>query len=131
MNHQASDQARGSRRHFLAANAMSVSSVALAWLASREVCAEVKKPNLEQQTFDTTPKAPPGEPRAKAMISLWMQGGPSHHDLFDPKPAMAKTTAKPFPVRSSTTTPPKQAQKYSRPRGNSKLAVPAGWSFPN
>ena len=97
MNHQASDQARGSRRHFLAANAMSVSSVALAWLASREVCAEVKKPNLEQQTFDTTPKAPPGEPRAKAMISLWMQGGPSHHDLFDPKPAMAKHDGKAFP----------------------------------
>lgn len=97
MNHQASDQKRGSRRHFLAANAMSVSSVALAWLASRDAYAEVKKPNLEQPTFDTTPKTPPGEPRAKAMISLWMQGGPSHHDLFDPKPEMAKHDGKPFP----------------------------------
>ena len=30
-------------------------------------------------------------PRAKAMISMFMQGGPSHIDLFDPKPELDKT----------------------------------------
>jgi hypothetical protein len=81
----------------LASGALNVSSIALAWMASQEARAEVKKPDLEQPTFDTKPKTPPGEPKAKAMISLWMQGGPSHHDLFDPKPEMAKHDGKPFP----------------------------------
>jgi hypothetical protein len=31
------------------------------------------------------------------LISLWMQGGPSHHDMFDPKPEMARYDGKPFP----------------------------------
>ena len=31
------------------------------------------------------------------MISLWMQGGPSQLDLFDPKPEMAKYDGQPFP----------------------------------
>ncbi|MCH8922910.1 MAG: DUF1501 domain-containing protein [Planctomycetes bacterium] len=34
---------------------------------------------------------------AKAMISLFMQGGPSHLDLFDPKPQMARWHGKSFP----------------------------------
>jgi hypothetical protein len=39
---------------------------------------------------DTTPKPPHGAPRARAIIQLCMQGGPSQVDLFDPKPALAK-----------------------------------------
>ena len=97
MNHPHDSYGQGSRRHFLASNAISVSSVALAYLASREARAEAKKPNLTQETFDTQPKTPPGEPKAKAMISLWMQGGPSHHDMFDPKPAMAQYDGQVFP----------------------------------
>lgn len=82
----------------LASGAMSVSSVALAWLLKQEeVCAESKKPNLERQTFDTTPKQTHAPARADAMISLWMQGGPSHHDMFDPKPEMKKWDGKAFP----------------------------------
>ncbi|MEI7533199.1 MAG: DUF1501 domain-containing protein [Verrucomicrobiae bacterium] len=30
--------------------------------------------------------AAPGSPRAKAVIQIWMWGGPSHLDIFDPKP---------------------------------------------
>src|SRR5262249_15271251 len=43
------------------------------------------------------PKDPHYRPRATAMISLFMQGGPSHVDLLDPKPLMAKYDGKPFP----------------------------------
>jgi hypothetical protein len=56
-----------------------------------------KKPPLEPVVYDTLPKEPHHPPRAKAMISLWMQGGPSHLDLFDPKPGMAKYDGQPFP----------------------------------
>ena len=86
------------RRHFNAASAMSVGSVALSWLLNREeASAELKKPALEKQSFDTIPKVPAATPGASAMISLWMQGGPSHHDMFDPKPEMAKYDGQQFP----------------------------------
>ena len=36
-------------------------------------------------------------PRAKRVIFLFMAGGPSHVDLFDPKPQLVKDTGKPLP----------------------------------
>ena len=36
------------------------------------------------------PKAPHFKPRAKAVIHLFMHGGVSHVDTFDPKPELAK-----------------------------------------
>ncbi len=41
-------------------------------------------------TFDTKPKNPHLRPRAKAVIQLFQNGGPSQVDLFDPKPALDK-----------------------------------------
>jgi hypothetical protein len=78
---------------------MGISQVALAWLLQQDgrLLAAPEQPPLEPLTFDTLPKQPHHRPRARAMISLWMQGGPSHHDLFDPKPGMAKYDGKPFP----------------------------------
>lgn len=85
------DQRLSSRRHFLSQNAMGLGSVALAWLLKQEgLLAAEDRPELEQKTFDLTPKIPHQEPQAKAMISLWMQGGPSHVDLFDPKPVLTR-----------------------------------------
>ena len=89
---------QSTRRHFTASSAMSVGSVALAWLLNREdAAAELKKPNLQKTTFDTAPTSQTLQPQATAMISLWMQGGPSHHDMFDPKPEMAKYDGQQFP----------------------------------
>lgn len=87
-----------SRRHFLSNGATAAASVALATLLKRDgLLAAPAKPDFEPKTFDTLPKQPHYEPQAKAMISLWMQGGPSHHDMFDPKPVLAKLDGKPFP----------------------------------
>ncbi len=36
-------------------------------------------------------------PRAKQVIYLFMHGGPSHVDLFDPKPALTKYAGQPLP----------------------------------
>ncbi len=43
-------------------------------------------------------QAPHFAPRAKSVIFLFMYGGPSHVDLFDPKPALAKWHGQPIPV---------------------------------
>ncbi len=89
---------QSTRRHFAASSAMSVGSVALSWLLYREqASAELKKPDLQKRTFDTVPQTPLVQSQATAMISLWMQGGPSHHDMFDPKPEMAKYDGQQFP----------------------------------
>lgn len=44
------------------------------------------------------PHAPHFAPKAKAVIFLFMYGGPSHVDLFDPKPELAKYHGKAIPV---------------------------------
>ena len=43
------------------------------------------------------PKAPHFPARAKHVISLFMQGGPSHIDTFDPKPILAQRHGQPLP----------------------------------
>jgi hypothetical protein len=92
------DLDRSTRRHFLAVNALGIGSVALAWLLNEDgLLAEPARPELEQRHFDLTPKTPHALPQARAMISLFMQGGPSHLDLFDPKPLLAKYNGQTFP----------------------------------
>jgi hypothetical protein len=86
------------RRHFLAGSAMGLGSLALAWLLNEEQArAEPVKPELERRSFDLKPKPPHRPARARAMISLFMQGGPSHLDLFDPKPEMVRYDGQKFP----------------------------------
>ena len=65
-----------------------------------------EKPPLERQHFDTRPKQPHHRPRATAMISLFMGGGPSHLDLFDPEAAAGQVRRQALsrPARSNTTT---------------------------
>lgn len=87
-----------SRRQFLSNCTFGLSTVALGHLLQQDrLLAAPAKPDLERQSFDLSQKTPVEQPKAKAMISLFMQGGPSHHDLFDPKPEMAKWHLKPFP----------------------------------
>ena len=55
-----------------------------------------QKPVLKPLTHDLLPKVPPAPVQAKAMISMFMLGGPSQIDLFDPKPALYKWHGKSF-----------------------------------
>jgi hypothetical protein len=43
---------------------------------------------------DLSPRRPHYAPRARAVIQLFMHGGPSHVDLLDPKPLLAKYDGK-------------------------------------
>src|SRR5437899_377653 len=44
------------------------------------------------------PKEPHFKPTAKSVIWLFMEGGPSHIDLFDPKPTLEKLAGQPMPA---------------------------------
>jgi hypothetical protein len=98
---------------------MGLGGVALAWLMNRELLAEPAKPSLEEPIFDLRPKRPHQPPRATAMISLFMQGGPSHIDLCDPKPALEKWDGKEFPGTI----------QYDFPDQASRTVLASPWKF--
>lgn len=110
-----------SRRHFLAKNAMGVSSLATAWLLNRDnLLAAAAKPMLETVTHDLLPKSPIAEPQAKAMISIFTGGGPSHLDLFDYKPELEKYAGKQFPGKDI---------KYDNAGQATSIVLPTKWKF--
>jgi hypothetical protein len=87
-----------SRRDFLARNAFGIGALALGSLlrdeqARADVPAFLKHP----PHTDLKPRAPHYAPRANAMISLFMHGGPSHVDLMDPKPELTKRNGEEYP----------------------------------
>jgi hypothetical protein len=61
---------------------------ALAQLLGRDLYAE--DTSASRGLFDLKPKQPLHPPRAKAVIHLFMNGGPSQMDLFDPKEELTK-----------------------------------------
>src|SRR5260370_8710776 len=48
------------------------------------------------------PKKPPLPAKAKRVLHLFMNGGCSHVDTFDPKPSLAKFAGKPIPITLKT-----------------------------
>src|SRR6185369_9930774 len=83
-----------SRRQFLQRSGAGFGALALQSLLSRDGL-------LAAETTPRNPLAarvPHFAPRAKAVIFLFMYGGPSHVDLFDPKPELAKWNGQPIPV---------------------------------
>src|SRR6476660_2076191 len=66
-------------------------------LASLISEARGESPSVSSQ-FDVIPRAPHAPAKAKAVIQLFMHGGPSHMDLFDPKPMLDKYDGKAAPA---------------------------------
>src|SRR5947209_16160831 len=76
------------RRQMLQLSGMGLGSVALAWLQGQNLHAA---PGSEKaRAFDLRPKRPPYSARARSVILLMQNGGPSQMDLFDPKPDLKK-----------------------------------------
>ncbi len=80
-----------SRRAFLRRNALGLGSVALACLLGEDqMLANPPTKPVDPHSLDLKPRQPHFRPQAKAMISLFMGGGPSHIDLLDPKPELTR-----------------------------------------
>ena len=83
-----------SRRAMLSRTALGFGSLALnAMLSDRTTKAESAEVNNPRQLEPQTPLAPRSPnftARAKSVVFLFMQGGVSHVDTFDPKPALDK-----------------------------------------
>ncbi|HEX4610921.1 MAG TPA: DUF1501 domain-containing protein [Urbifossiella sp.] len=86
------------RRAVLARTAAGVGFFALADLLRRDglVAADAPGKPGENPPASLAPRAAHFAPKAKAMISLFMHGGPSHVDLFDPKPELTRLSGKDY-----------------------------------
>ncbi|NNJ25145.1 DUF1501 domain-containing protein [Alienimonas chondri] len=74
------------RREFLARSGAGFGATALSGLmADAAVASEVRPAGLHHV------------PRAKSVIFLFMEGGPSHMDTFDPKPELSRLAGQPLP----------------------------------
>lgn len=87
---------------------------------------------LEQESCGSTPSLSTHfPPRAKRMIWLFMHGGPSQVDLFDPKPELTRFAGQPVPEsfgevmtrRAVAKNPLLAPIKPFRPRGQSGLPI--------
>ncbi len=76
-----------SRREFLRQTALGFGGVALTSLLAEEASGADPR----------APKPPHITPRAKRVLFLFMKGGPSHVDTFDPKPLLDRDHGKPYP----------------------------------
>src|SRR5262245_51159422 len=85
-----------SRRDFLRLAGGGFGSLAFAAMAAAEDGRD--KPGHSPEPNPFLPKKPHFEPKAKAVIFLFLEGGPSHIDLFDPKPELARMHGKPLPA---------------------------------
>src|SRR6056297_2434881 len=83
------------RRDFLYGMGASLGTVAFNALLQAEKKTEPKQQNLIAGP-PLAPRDPHHKPRANACIFLFMEGGPSHIDTFDPKPALEKLHLKEF-----------------------------------
>jgi hypothetical protein len=91
------NRARVTRRRLFGSAGLGIGSVALASLLGREAAAAGR-------SNAGLPCLPHFEPKAKRMVMLWQGGGPSHLDLFDPKPELIARGGEDIPesVRGST-----------------------------
>ena len=109
------------RRGFLNNSVGILGACAMASLLQRDsLSADVK-----------TARKPHFKPRVKNVIWLFMHGGPSHVDLFDPKPELARMAGKPLPEsfgdvitrRKVARNPLLGPIRKFYPRGNSGLEI--------
>ncbi len=76
-----------SRREFLQQSGVGFGALALQWMALRDQAQAEQRAQLEHHLA-----------RAKHVIWLFLEGGPSHLDLFDRKPLLNQLAGQPLPA---------------------------------
>ena len=100
------------RRHFLLQSGLGLGSVALTWMLNRDRAAVAGPPDAGPGLVNPlAPKPTHFAPRAKSVIFLMMNGGPSQIDTFDPKPALEKVDGKLF-ARENVKTSQVSGKRY-------------------
>jgi hypothetical protein len=88
------------RRELLSRSGMGFGALALQHLLSGTAAAEQSSPSGINPLL---PKQPQFPATAKRVIHIFANGGPSHLDTFDPKPALTKYAGQPMPGETPRT----------------------------
>ncbi|WP_165232095.1 DUF1501 domain-containing protein [Aquisphaera insulae] len=99
-----SDDASGppiGRRAMLRRSAMGLGALGLADLLMG-TDARAADPASAADAGDLAPRLPHFPARAKRVVHFFLNGGPSHVDTFDPKPALARYDGRPIPLELAT-----------------------------
>src|ERR1051325_4286477 len=91
------------RRDFLCRCGMGFGMVSLATLLAPEVLGPALAAETSLVTSPLAPKSPHFPGKAKRVIHIFANGGPSHVDPFDPKPMLAKLNGQPLPMSNLPT----------------------------
>ena len=94
LTHNLTQGSKDSRRRFLHGSLGSFGALALAGLVDSQSQASAGPASAKQAQFTA---------KARSVIYLYMEGGPSQVDLFDYKPALAKWSGKPLPFEKPAT----------------------------
>ena len=117
-----------SRRALLRDGALGFGALGLAGLLADKGHAAPKANPLE-------PREPHFAPRAKQVIFLFMHGGPSSIDTFDPKPYLYQNNGKPLPIKRPLAFADEEAGPLMQPqwefRPGGKSGIPVSDLFPH
>src|SRR5881628_979440 len=114
------------RRELLTRSGMGFAMLGLAGLMGSEGLLAPPAEAASTLVNPLAPRSPQFPAKAKRVIHLFMNGGPSHVDTFDPKPALDKYHGKELPFNLATERKTGAAFRSPfrfRPRGESGIEV--------
>jgi hypothetical protein len=120
-----------SRREMLARCANGFGALALAALSQPRLAAAAAGP---ERPTTATPRSPHFQPRARSIIFLYMDGGPSQMDTFDPKPRLNAEHGQPFGLRMEPTQFNDNGSTYGSPwafQPGGRSGLPVSDLFPH
>ena len=91
------------RREMLTRCANGFGALALTSLMSERAFGSVLSPSSSVKAGALAPKSPHFPPKAQSVIFLYMDGGPSQVDTFDPKPRLTRENGQPFKMKMEPT----------------------------
>ncbi len=86
--HHTSQSATGTRRSFLVDCGMGMTGMVMGALLARDGISRANAAGVSGPAAAMIPRLPEFAPRARSVIWLFMVGGTSHMESFDPKPAL-------------------------------------------
>jgi hypothetical protein len=116
------------RRRLLKSSAVGFGHLALSAMLAGETRAQTT------QSSPLAAKHPHLPARAKRIVFLFMKGGPSHVDTFDPKPLLTRDNGKPLPFALPRVTFAKQSNLLKSPwkfRQHGESGLPVSDLFPH
>ncbi|QEH38414.1 hypothetical protein OJF2_70150 [Aquisphaera giovannonii] len=90
------------RREMLQRSALGLGALGLADLLGGAVARAASPGSPAADAGDLSPRLPHFPGRAKRVVHFFLNGGPSHVDTFDPKPALARYDGRPIPLELTT-----------------------------